>query len=76
MSVIRISEINPIVNNADGLVRVLTRAGTNWSGSNAEDRKETVFSPPQNKNKNRVKMETDTAIRILTGFNWFCLYMV
>lgn len=68
--------MKPTTKIADGLVKVLMRAGINWKGNNVDDRKEAIFSPPQNKNKNRVKMKTETAIRILTGFNWICLYMV
>lgn len=61
---------------ADGLVKLRTKAGTNWKGSSVEAKKEDIFSPPQNRNKNNVKMKKETAMRILTGFNLNRLYRV
>jgi hypothetical protein len=54
---------------AAGLVKVLIKAGTNWKGSNVEDKKEDIISGAQNKSRNNAKMKREITMRILTGVN-------
>jgi hypothetical protein len=70
-----IIETNPITKIAAGLVRILIKAGTNWRGNNIENKKADIFSEPQNKSKNNVKMKRENVMRILTEFNLSYLYM-
>jgi hypothetical protein len=60
---------NPKMNRAAGFVKILINAGTNWKGSNVEDKKTDSFSPPKNKSKNNVKTRREIIMRILTRFN-------
>jgi len=52
-----------------GWIKILISAGTNWKGSNIDERKTDNRSPPRNKNKNNVNIRRDIAMRILTRFN-------
>jgi hypothetical protein len=70
-----IIETNPIMKRVSGLVKILINAGTNWKGSNVEDKKRDIFSGPQNKSKNNVKMKREITMRILTRFNLQYLYI-
>lgn len=54
-----------------GFVKIPMSAGTNWKGSNVEDKKMDIFSGPQNKNKNNVKIKREMTMRILARFTLF-----
>ena len=60
---------------AFGSVKILINAGTNWKGSNVEDKKRDIFPGPQNKSTNNVKMKREITMRILTRFNLQYLYI-
>lgn len=51
-------------------------AGTNWKGSNVEDKKADRVSGPQNKNRNNVRIESEMIMRILARLNVSDLYRV
>jgi hypothetical protein len=69
------TETRPKMNRAEGFVKILINAGTNWKGSNVEDRKTVSFSPPENKSENNIKTRRETVMRILTSFNSPSLYI-
>ncbi len=66
---------NPATAIISGLVKIPMSAGTNWNGSNVEDNKVDIFSGPQNRKKNNVKIKREMTMRILARFNGSHLYM-